>query len=149
MKPFATYERKGEKKGKRGRKWHIRWVGDQLAVFPPCVLYVLYMCQERGIKETGENEKKKTSCQECQHSDNFLPLAADWKRSKVLVHQPMFIYGSLLEKKNLLRSLNGWGWGGCGLWTITACQTYSLPLAAQRNDLCRSISVVIGMLVIC
>lgn len=74
---------KEKKRGKRERKWHIRWVGDQLAVFPLCVLYVLYMCQERGIEETEENEKKKNIL---PGVPTFLPLAADRKRSKVLVH---------------------------------------------------------------
>lgn len=51
---------------KRERKWHIRSGGDQLAVFPFCVLYVSYMCQEKGIKERGEIKKEKKTCKECQ-----------------------------------------------------------------------------------
>lgn len=64
---------KEKKRRKRERKWHIRWVGDQLAVFPLCVLYVLYMCREREIEEG-----KKKIYQECQRhiivTSSFLEL---------------------------------------------------------------------------
>lgn len=102
MKPFATYERKGEKKcGKRERKWHIRWVGDQLAVFPLRVLYVLYMCQDMAIEERGGIEKKQQQKKHpartempTSNSDNLL-LAADWTRFNVVVQCQMLIYSSL------------------------------------------------------
>lgn len=93
---------KEKKSNKRERKWHIRWVGDQLAVFPLCVLYVLYMCQDMAIEERGGIEKnnKKNILPEMptSNSDNLL-LAADWNRSNIVVQWQMLIYGSLLGEK--------------------------------------------------
>lgn len=73
---------KEKKRRKRERKWHIRWVEDQLAVFPLCVLYVLYMCREREIEE---GKKKNLSGMPTSHYRHFLLLGADGKRSKVVV----------------------------------------------------------------
>lgn len=138
MKPFATYERKGEKKkrgGKRERRWHIRWrqISRQYSHSVFCMFYTCVRRWDGGGGGKGEKRKKKTPGTPSSGSDNFLPLQLIEGGLRSLLSGRCWFMAVCWKTKDA--SLPGWVGrvGGCGLWTVRPHFSFSPNPAGCRG----------------